>query len=169
MNDSISHENRPLNFMNSSRLWKHERLQVMSSMNSLRLWMTWTTQDRKLWALDVKNSSGIWITWTTKSWAQRSRCYEQLRVMVDMNYSRSWVKGSRCYEEFRDVDDMNDFMWWGQAFRCYDQHKVVDDMNDSGSHNPRPLDATCSLGRQVIWTTLGHEEKAINVMNNSGL
>ena len=40
MNDSRSHELRPLDAMNSSGLWKHERLQVVSSMNSLRLWMT---------------------------------------------------------------------------------------------------------------------------------
>ena len=59
MNDSGSHEIKPLNAMNRSRLWKHERLQVVSSMNSLRLWMTWTPQDLELWDLDVKNNSRV--------------------------------------------------------------------------------------------------------------
>ena len=97
------------------------------------------------------------------SWAQLSRCYELLKAMVDMNNSISWVKGSRCYEQFRDMDDMNAFVW------CYEQLKVVDDMNDSGSHQLKPLYAMNILGLQVIWTILGHEEKASNVMNNLGL
>ena len=32
------------------------------------------------------------------SWAHGSKCYEQLRVMDDMNDYGLWVKGSRCYE-----------------------------------------------------------------------
>ena len=105
----------------------------------------------------------------SKSWAQRSRCYEQLKAMVDMNDSGLWVKRPICYEQFKDVDDMNDSVWWAQGSRCYDQLKVVDDMNDSGSHEVRPLDAMNNLGLQVIWTILGHEENISNVMNNSRL
>ena len=59
MNDSRSHEIRPLNAMNRSGLRKHERLQVVSFMNSLRLWITWTPQDLELWDLDVKNNSRV--------------------------------------------------------------------------------------------------------------
>ena len=30
----------------------------------------------------------------SKSWAQGSRCYEQLKVVDDMNDSGSWAQGS---------------------------------------------------------------------------
>ena len=36
-----------------------------------------------------------------RSWAQGSKCYEQLRTMVDMNDSRSWAE--------RPLDVMNNF------------------------------------------------------------
>ena len=89
--------------------------------------------------------------------------------MVDINASRSWVKGSRFYEQVRDMDDMNDSMWWAQGSRCYEKLKVVDDMNNLDSHKLRPLDAMNNLGLRVIWTVIGHEEKAPNVMTNLGL
>ena len=158
MNDLGSCNLRTLDAMYSSGLWKHAQLQVMSSMNNFRLWMTWTTQDRELWALDDMNNS--------RSLAQRSSCYEQLKAMVDMNDFRLWVKGFRCYEQFRDVDYMNDSVWWAQGSRCYEQLIVLDDMNDSGSHELRPLDAMNNLGFQMIWTVLGRKEKTPNVMNN---
>ena len=34
----------------------------------------------------------------SRSWAQGSKFYEQLKVVVDMNDSRLWSQGSRCYE-----------------------------------------------------------------------
>ena len=34
----------------------------------------------------------------SRSWAKGSKCYEQLRVMVDMNNFGLWSQGSRCYE-----------------------------------------------------------------------
>ena len=34
----------------------------------------------------------------SRSWAQGSKCYEQLRVVVDMNDYGLWSQGSRCYE-----------------------------------------------------------------------
>ena len=34
----------------------------------------------------------------SESWAQGSRCYEQLKVVVDMNNSNLWAQGSRFYE-----------------------------------------------------------------------
>ena len=37
-------------------------------------------------------------------------CYEQLRVMVDMNDSRSSTEGFICYEQLRAMVDMNDFV-----------------------------------------------------------
>ena len=89
--------------------------------------------------------------------------------MDDLNDSKSWVQGFRCYEQFKDVDDINNIMLWARDSRCYEQVKVVDDMNDSRSHELRPLDAINNLGLWIIWTILGFEHKALNVMNNSGL
>ena len=34
----------------------------------------------------------------SRSSTEGSSFYEQLKVVVDINYSRSWAKGSRCYE-----------------------------------------------------------------------
>ena len=42
-------------------------------------------------------------------------------------------------------------------------------MKDSGSCEHRPLDAMNNLGLRVILMILGHKEKTLNVMNNSGL
>ena len=42
------------------------------------------------------------------SWAQDSRCNEQLKVVDDMSYSTSLTYDSGCYEQLRDMDDMND-------------------------------------------------------------
>ena len=42
------------------------------------------------------------------SGAHSSRCYEQLKVMVDMKDPESYAHGSRCYEQLRFLDDMND-------------------------------------------------------------
>ena len=41
------------------------------------------------------------------SWAEGSRCYESLMVVVDMNDSRLWAQGSRSYEQLRVVVNMN--------------------------------------------------------------
>ena len=40
------------------------------------------------------------------------KCYEQHRLIVDMNDSKSWAQGSKCYEQLRVVDDMNDSRSW---------------------------------------------------------
>ena len=50
-----------------------------------------------------------------------------------MKYSGSWAWGSRCYEQLKVVDDMNDSGSWAQATRFYDYLKVVENMN-----NPMP-------------------------------
>ena len=42
----------------------------------------------------------------SRSWAQGSRFYEQLRIVVNLNDSRSQAQGSRCYEWIRYVYDM---------------------------------------------------------------
>ena len=44
-----------------------------------------------------------------ESGTQASRCYEQLRVVVDMSKSRSLAQSSRCYEELLVVIDMKDY------------------------------------------------------------
>ena len=41
--------------------------------------------------------------------------------------------GSRCYEQFKVVVDMEDFGLWAQGSRSYEQLKFVDDMNNLAS------------------------------------
>ena len=88
-----------------------------------------------------------------RSLAKGSGCYEQLKVVDDMNDSGSlelkpldgmnnlgvWMiwtilghetMNIKCYEQHRVIVDMNDSRSWGQGSRCYEQLKVVDDMND---------------------------------------
>ena len=82
-----------------------------------------------------------------KSCALGSRCYEQLRVVNDMNYS-----GSR---DLRPLDAMNNSrlrMIWtilGCAFMT--------------------LNAKNSLGLCMTWTNLGHKLMTLNSMKNPGL
>ena len=42
-------------------------------------------------------------------WAQGSKFFKMLKVMVNMNNSKIWVEVSRWYEQLRVVDDLNDF------------------------------------------------------------
>ena len=61
-------------------------------------------------------------------------------VVDGMNDFRLWDEGSRCYKQLRVVVDIKDFELCALSFRCYEQLKVVDDMNDLGSHEVSPLD-----------------------------
>ena len=70
--------------------------------------------------------------------------------MNDMNYSKSLAQGSSCYEQLRVVIDMNDFMLSAQGSRCYEQLRVVDDMNGLGSYGLRSLDALNSSKLRMI-------------------
>ena len=40
-----------------------------------------------------------------------------------MDDSRSSTEGPICYEQLRVVIDMNDFVSWAEGFRCYKQLK----------------------------------------------
>ena len=42
------------------------------------------------------------------SWAQSSRYYEYLKVVVDMNYFELWAQGSRFYELPTVVDEIKE-------------------------------------------------------------
>ena len=97
------------------------------------------------------------MLWTTQSCGR----YEQLGIL--------WAKASRCYEQLRVVDDMNDFRSWDEGSRCYKQLKVVDDMNELESLELRPLDAMKSLGVLIIWTILSRVAMAPNALKNSWL
>ena len=37
--------------------------------------------------------------------------------MVDMDDSMSWAQGFRCYEQLKVLDDMNNFRSWAQGPR----------------------------------------------------
>ena len=64
--------------------------------------------------------------------------------MNDMNDSRSLAKGSSCYEQLRVVIDMDDSMLSAQGSR------VVDDKNDLGSCKLRSLKALNNLRLRMI-------------------
>ena len=42
------------------------------------------------------------------SWAHDLKCYEQLKVMKDINYFRSWAEGYGCYEQLSIMNHMNE-------------------------------------------------------------
>ena len=102
-------------------------------------------------------------------WAKASRCYEQLRVVDDMNDFRSWDEGSRCYEQLKVLVDMKEFKLCASGSRCYEQLKVVDDMNDLGSHDLRPQNAMNNSSLRTIWTILGFKPMTLNAKNSLGL
>ena len=66
------------------------------------------------------------------------------------------------------MDDINDYVLWAQGSRCKEQHNVMDDMINSRSRGLKALDAMTSSGLWMIWMTLGHELKALDVMDNLG-
>ena len=75
MNDSGSHELKPLDGMNKSRVW-----------------MIWTILSRETMALKCYEQHKPIIDMNEfGSWAQGSRCYEQLKAMDDMNGFRLWA------------------------------------------------------------------------------
>ena len=39
-----------------------------------------------------------------KSWAQGSKCYEKLKVVVDVKDSKSCAQGFKCYEQLKVLD-----------------------------------------------------------------
>ena len=80
------------------------------------------------------------------SWPQGYVCFEQLRIMNDMNDLIScelrpldvvsslglWMIWMILHHELRAMDDMNDSELWVQNSRYSKQLKVVVSMNDSG-------------------------------------
>ena len=51
------------------------------------------------------------------------------------------VEGTRCYEQLRILVDMKDFELYAPSSRCYEQLRVMDGMNNLGSRDLRSLDA----------------------------
>ena len=82
-----------------------DQLKVVDHMNYLG--------SHELKPLDGMNKSGVWMIWTILGRETMAlKCYEQHRLIVDMNDSGSWAQGSRCYEQLRAMDDMNGFKLW---------------------------------------------------------
>ena len=46
-----------------------------------------------------------------------------------MNDSKSFAQGSKCYEQIKGVADIDDFGSWAQGSRWYEQLTVLDYMN----------------------------------------
>ncbi|KAL6329703.1 hypothetical protein AAG906_027279 [Vitis piasezkii] len=118
MNDLSSYELKTINVMNKLRLC-YVQLRVVDDMNGFGI-------------VDDMNDS--------RSFAQGSRCDEQVKVVNDMN-------DSRCDEQVRAMDDLNDSRSYAQGSRCYEQLKalkVVVSTNDLGSHELKALDVVNS-------------------------
>ena len=47
-----------------------------------------------------------------------------------MNDSSSSIEGSRCYEQLRAMVDKNEFGLRAQGSRCYEQIKAIDGMDN---------------------------------------
>ena len=83
-----------------------------------------------------------------------------------MNESRSWAQGSRCYEQFKVVDDMND-----SGSR---ELRHLDAMNNLEmwiiwtilGRELKALDSMNSSRLLMTSSTLIHELKALDVMND---
>ncbi|RVW71898.1 hypothetical protein CK203_058392 [Vitis vinifera] len=115
-------ESRALDAMNNSGLWLismilGRELKDLVAMNSAGL-----TLEHELKALDAINNSGFYLKSMTPSCelkalhAQGYRCYEQLRAMDDINLSR-------CYEWIKVVVDMKNSESSSLSFTCYGQLK----------------------------------------------
>ena len=147
MNDLGSCELRSLDSFNNSRVRMRRTIfgrepMTLNDMNNSGLWMT---QGCELRALDVINNSSPWITRTTPD--------HELRALDAMNNSTQWLI----------------YMAWVHGFGCYELLRVLDDMNDLRSYELKSLGAMKSLRLWMIWMILGHESKALNVMNWSRL
>ena len=84
--------------------------------------------------------------------------------MIDINDFESWAQGFRCYEQLRVVDDMSYSRSWAQAYGCYEQLNVVDGVNDSRSHEHTPL--MTNSGLRMTLMILGPKPMALNAMNS---
>ena len=86
-----------------------------------------------------------------------------------MNDSMLSAQGSRCYEQLRVVEDMNDLGSY--------ELRSLDSLNNSRQRmiwtifgrEPMTLDVMKNLGLWMTWMTKGCELRALDVMNNSSL
>ena len=62
-----------------------------------------------------------------------------------MNNSRSWAQVSKWYDHVKVVVDLNDFRWWAEGSSCYEWLKVLVGINDL-SREIKTLDAMKNLG-----------------------
>ena len=89
--------------------------------------------------------------------------------MIDINGFESWAQGSKCYEQLRVVDDMCYSKSWAQGYGCFEQLNIVDGINDLGSHELTPLYAMNNLGLRMTLMILGPKPMTLIAMNNSEL
>ena len=143
-------------------------LKPLGAMNSLGLLMIWTILGREPKALNVMNWSGIWMTWMTQG-RKLKALHAMNMVVIDMNDFMLSVWGSRCYEQHRVVDDMNNL---GSC-----ELQSLDALNSSRLrmiwtifyHEHIMLNIMNNLRLWMTWTTQGCEIGALDVMNNSSL
>ena len=68
----------------------------------------------------------------SRLWAEGTKCYEQLMVVVDINDFGSWAHDSIYNEKLEAVDEMNDSRLLAQGTKCYEQLMVMIDISDFG-------------------------------------
>ena len=83
-------------------------LRALYAMNSLELWLTRTSLSHELEALYAMNNSRFWVMSYSSLSAYSFLCYEELRVLEDMNELGSHELKPLYDEQLKVVDDMND-------------------------------------------------------------
>ena len=95
-------------------------LKTLDAMNNSWWWMTWTILGHELKALDTMNSSRLLLAWATLGYDLRV-----MNLWTTWSYAWYewpevlWPQFYRCYEQLRVVDNINDFASWAQVTRCY--------------------------------------------------
>ena len=135
--------------MNSSKLWwtrmsPNRMLKALDAMNNSRLWVTWATLGHELW---------LWMLWRTQGIVK----YERIGI--------PWAQTSICYEQLKLVDDMNDSWSWAMALNFMNCIGLWMTWTTLGSEL-RALDATNNSGLWLTWTTPSCELSILDVINS---
>ena len=111
--------------------------------------------------MDVVNDS--WL------WAHALKCYEQLKVMVDVNYSRSWAQASKLwkaqgcswYEWLQLISSGLSMLWVDQCCKWYEQLRIL------WAKASRWYEWFCVISSRMwmTWRNLGHEIRVVDTMN----
>ena len=150
-------------YMNNSELWAqgsrcyeelrvvddmndsgYHELKALDALNSVRLWLTWTTPGCKPRALKAINNSGLWMAWTTLGCG--------LNALDTTNNSRLWLTWTTLGCELRALDAMNNLGLWLTWMTLGRELRALDAINSS-SCGWNELLLLVSLRLKMLWTT----------------